>query len=261
MNRLLIIVFFGLMAAACSNSEFEKKGFQVSEIVEDEEGRQVLGLDLDSSLMDTRPREVLLTSMQAHRLTPIYKVNYNKKTKEPFTGSNSFHYTWYDHAEGNNWNSHIMPGFEAMYGYNLMNVAHYNHETEKGRNFFDNPVLIKTLYYPSFETDTLDFQPVQRKHYLVSVYDEDSNKDGFINTKDLRRFYSFDINVENKRAIVPPNYSVISSQYDPANDYMYVYAVKDANRNGQIENFEPTEIFWVFLQDPLFKGKQYPIAY
>jgi hypothetical protein len=39
MNRLLIIVFFGLMAAACSNSEFEKKGFQVSEIVEDEEGR------------------------------------------------------------------------------------------------------------------------------------------------------------------------------------------------------------------------------
>ncbi len=59
---------------------------------------------------------------------------------------------------------------------------------------------------------------------MVSVYDDDSNKDGFINVKDLRKFYYFDIEGKNKKNLIPANYSVMSSEYDSANDFMYVFA-------------------------------------
>lgn len=92
---------------------------------------------------------------------------------------------------------------------------------------------------------------------MVSVYDEDSNKDGFISVKDLRRFYYFDINGKNKKALIPKNYSVMSSEYDSANDYMYVFAKADTNKNGQMENNEPIDIFWIDLKNPENIGIQY----
>ena len=150
-----------------------------------------------------------------------------------------------------------MPGFEAIYGFNFINVSHYNNKTKKENKLFDKPVLIKTLYYPTFSNDTLNYKPVHRKYYMVSVYDEDSNKDGFINTKDLRMLYHFDIEGNNKKNLIPKNYSVLSSEYDSANDLMYVFAKADKNENGQMELNEPTDIFWIDLNNPENTGKQY----
>ncbi len=92
---------------------------------------------------------------------------------------------------------------------------------------------------------------------MVSVYDEDTNKDGFINVKDLRRFYFFDINGMNKELLIPKNYSVMSSEYDSANDLMYVFAKLDKNQNGQMESDEPTDIYWIDLTNPDNVGQQY----
>jgi hypothetical protein len=158
---------------------------------------------------------------------------------------------------GNNWNSNFMPGFEAVYGYNFVNISHYNNLTKTEELFFEKPVLIKTFYYPAFSKDTLNFEPVNRNYYMVSVYDEDSNKDGFINVKDLRRFYYFDIEGRNKRSLIPEGYSVLSSEYDSPNDFMYVFAKADKNKNGQMESEEPTSIFWIDLKSPENTGVQY----
>ena len=258
MNRLLTLIVTAITLVNCSNSGIEKKGFQVSEIVEDESGKKIFGLNIDSLQLETRPRNVLLTKNPQHRITPIYKVNYDKKTKQSFTGSNSYHTNWgYDYSDGNNWNNNFMPGFEAIYGYNFINISHFNNLTKTENIFFDNPVLIKTLYYPAFSKDTLNYLPIHRKYYMVSVYDEDSNKDGFITVKDLRRFYLFDIEGENKKALIPKNYSVMNSEYDPANDYMYIFAKKDKNNNGQMEENEPISIFWIDLKNPENNGIQY----
>lgn len=260
MNKLLICLFIiGILLSSCSeNSSIEKKGFQVSEITEDEDGKKIVGLSMDSLILETRPRNVLLTNNPAHRITPIYKVNYDKKTNKPYTGSNRFHTNWYeDYDNGNNWNYNFMPGFEAMYGYNFINISHYNNSTNIGNLFFDKPVLIKTLYYPAFSKDTLNFQPVNRDYYMVSVYDEDSNNDGFVNAKDLRKFYHFDIEGKNKRSLIPPSYSVMNSEYDEANDFMYIFARLDANLNGQMEQNEPIDIFWIDLKNPENVGVQY----
>lgn len=258
MRRTLLILTIAVSLLSCSDKKIEKKGFQVREIIEDDKGEKVVGLQIDSLQLETRPRNVLLTSKPAHRLIPIYKVNYDKKTGNPFTGSNYYHTTWeYDYAEGNNWNNNFMPGFSAVYGYNFINVSHFNNKTNTQNEFFEKPVLIKTLYYPSFSKDTLNFSPVKRNYYMVSVYDEDTNNDGYISVKDLRRFYLFDMNGEQVKPLVPKNYSVMSSEYDSANDFMYVFAKTDQNNNGQMEQEEETHIFWINLKHPDSSGLQY----
>lgn len=127
---------------------------------------------------------------------------------------------------------------------------------QKTINLFESPVLIKTLYFPSFSIDTLNYEPVKRDYYMISVYYEDTNADGLINNKDLRRFYYFDLNGLNKNLLVPDNYSVISSQYDSANDCMYVFAQLDENKNGQRDPKEEVNIFRIDLKNPKNNYKQ-----
>jgi hypothetical protein len=103
--------------------------------------------------------------------------------------------------------------------------------------------LIKTLYYPTFSKDTLNNKPVVRNYFIVSVYNDDTNKDNFINLKDLRRLYLFDINGEKQKALIPENYSVFKSEYDSDNDLMFVFAQLDNNNNGRQDEGEPIHIF------------------
>lgn len=251
---IYLTTFLGLIA--CGN-KLEQKGFAVTSTSNNEESK-VDGISKDSLIFPTRPSNILLTGNQKYRLATIYKVNFNKDSTT-FIGSNDFHYNYERIGEtnGNQWNSNYLPGLEAVYGYNLVNVSHFNIETQKQKFFFDSPVLIKTLYYPAFSKDTLNYMPVNRNYFLISVYDEDTNKDGFININDLRRFYSFDINADNKKPIVPTDYSIYKSEYDPANDLVYIFANCDKNKNGQIDELEPVNIFWVDLKNPERTGMQY----
>ncbi|MEO1513907.1 MAG: hypothetical protein AAFV95_02805 [Bacteroidota bacterium] len=255
-------IFFILLAVACfgcGESKIEEAGFSTSAQQAEQDAGPIEGFRGDTLRLQTRPRNVLLTSDPAHRLVPIYKVNFHKRTKKPFVGSNSFYssYWSYGRTDGNNWNNNFMPGFEAMYGYNFVNVSHYNNRTQQANAFFDKPVLIRTLYYPAFSKDTLNGTSITRQYYMVSAHDEDSNKDGFVNSKDLRRFYHFDLDANNKTPLVPQQYSVMSSEYDPQNDYMYVFARLDENANGQMESEEAISVFWIDLKDPSKKGMQY----
>lgn len=143
-----------------------------------------------------------------------------------------------------------MPGFDIIYGYYLLNIAHYDMKSEKLNYLFEHPVLIKTLYYPSFNQDSLNKKPINRDFYLVSVYDKDTNKDTMINRKDLRRFYLFDAGTRVKTQLVPDDYSVERSQYDPQNDVMYLFARQDVDKNGTIEEKEPLHVFWISLKAP-----------
>jgi hypothetical protein len=244
---------------SCSNGKLEEKGFQVSPISDNTEIEQSNDLVSDSLKIETRASGVLLTGHQNIRLTTIYKVNVNKKNNTTFIGGNSFHYRYeeYESIDGNRWNNNLMPGLEAVYGYNFVNISHYDIKENKQKEFFEKPVLIKTLYYPTFDKDTLNNEAVNRKYFLVSVYNDDTNKDGFINTDDLRRFYLFDINGVKQKALIPENYTVFQSEYDSANDFMFVYAQLDSNNNGEQDEREPVHIFWIDLKDPNRTGRQY----
>jgi hypothetical protein len=251
----LLTIFCGLISCG---GKLEQKGFAVASTENSEEENTTNGFSKDSLSFPTRPSDILLTGNPKYRLATIYKVNFNKDSST-FIGSNDLHYNYESIAEtnGNQWNNNYLPGLEALYGYNLVNVSHFDTETQKQKLLFEKPVLIKTLYYPTFSKDTLNYKPVSRNYYMISVYDEDTNKDGFINVNDLRRFYSFDINGESKKPIVPIEYSVYKSEYDPANDVIFIFTEFDKNQNGQIEELEPVKIFWADLKNPERTGKQY----
>jgi len=256
---LIFIICCILILSSCSKEKHYKKGFSVSPETETSEYNENDGISQDSVPLKTRPNSVLMTRYSEYRLTTIYKLNYDKKEEYYYTGSNHFYRNYSDlgHSNGNQWNYNFMPGLQAVYGYNLVNVSLKNVKTQKQKTLFEKPVLIKTLYIPSFTNDTLFNVPVKRDYYMISAYDEDTNADGFINLKDLRRFYVFNINGEEKENLIPENYSVISSEYDCANDFMYVFAQLDENKNGQRDETEKVHIFWIDLKNPRNNGRQY----
>jgi hypothetical protein len=199
--------------------------------------------------MITYPNSVLMTGMSDHRLVPIYqakKIVVQPNEKNILASSYWSDYNSYD----TEMESHFMPGIDILFGYKLLNIAHYNLKSEQFNYLFTHPVLIKTLYYPSSEPDSISKKPVYRNYYLMSVYDEDTNKDTLINRKDLRRFYHFDSSATKATRILPADQSVVRSQYDKQNDVMYLYTKQDTNKNGLIENKEPIHIFWIKLSDP-----------
>jgi hypothetical protein len=138
-----------------------------------------------------------------------------------------------------------------------VNVSHFAVDRDSSHLLFDKPVLIRTLYYPSFETDTLNFEPVLRDNMFVTAYNEDTNRDGFITTADLRRLFVFDENGESLESVVPQDHSVFKSEYDSANDRIYLFARHDENADGVVGVTEPVHIFWMSLRDPRQGGVLY----
>lgn len=250
-------LLFTFALLSCGGEKTEK-GFAVASIDTESDDKPTVGIFNDSLNFPSRPGTVLLTGNPRFRLTPIFKVNF-RKDSTTFTGGNGFHfnYEFQDEESGNNWNGNYLPGLEAIYGFNMVNISHFDAESQTQKFFFSNPVLVKTLYFPSYSKDTLNYLPIVRNYFLVSVFDEDTNKDGFINPSDLRRFYSFDINAGNKKHIVPKNYSVFKSEYDPAMDRLMVFVKLDSNSNGQVEDLEPIHIYWVDLKNPERTGRQF----
>ena len=256
---LLVGITILLFVLSCSRNKLEPKGFVVSQPEQNENDVQIDGIASDTMGFRTRPGDVILTGFNRYRLTTIYKININKRTNSTFIGSNDYYsnYSEFQDNYGNHWHYHYMPGIEAVYGYNMVNISVYDLVLRQQKEFFEKPVLIKTLYYPSFLQDTLNYKPVLRNYYMVSVYDEDSNKDGFINENDLRHFYYFDMEASSKTSLIPKEYSVVSSDYDPGNDIMLINAKHDDNQNGKAENNEEMHIFWIDLKNPLNNGMMY----
>lgn len=204
-------------------------------------------------LIASYPQEVILSGMPEHRLVSIYKSRKLEPGKKAYVRTYSSSYERQDFDTDTY--EHYMPGLDVQFGYNMLNLAYYHLPTGANHYLFPTPVLIKTLYYPSFEPDSLYKKPIRRNYFLVSVYDEDTNKDTLINRFDLRRLYHFDASCKVKTQLVPADYSVLRSEYDALNDAMFLYARKDANRNGKQEPEEPVHVFWIDLKKPE-KAKQ-----
>lgn len=201
--------------------------------------------NLSLQQISATPNSVVLTGLDAHRLVTVYKKNRQGTAASGYSRSSYY----YDDSESER-EEHFMPGIDLIYGYNLLNIAHYDLKSGTLNFLFDHPVLIKALYYPSYEQDSIDKKPIFRDYYLVSAYDADTNGDTLINKKDLRRFYHFNASAQERTQLIPDDYSVVRSQYDPKNDVMYIFARHDENKNGTIEKKEPLHIFWFNLKQP-----------
>jgi hypothetical protein len=252
-SNWMIAIFSISLLASCHSRKGEQKEEQVSvrsfapSTGKDTSLNSIQG-NVTFNQIATSPNSVIITGLPDHRLVTVYKSKDEKMTIERTSDyyNNSNDYDGNENERARN----FMPGVDILYGYNLLNIAHFDLKTEKLNFLFNHPVLIKTLYYPSFRQDSINKKPVNRNYYLVSVYDEDTNKDSLINRKDLRRFYYFDASNSASIQLVPADYSVFRSQYDSQNDIMYLFAKQDTNKNGTGDKMEPVHVFWFSLKAP-----------
>jgi hypothetical protein len=205
--------------------------------------------NVDFSQLYVSPNSVLLTGMSRFRLVTIYKIRKRTDRNLDYYEPGSYYVPYEPEPNSPKWH-YYMPGIDRIDGYNLTNIAHYDLDSSRLTYFFKRPVLVRSLYFPGVRSDTLHGQPVKRNFFLVTVYDEDTNKDTVINNRDLRRMYYYNENNTVRKQLIPKNYSVIRSNYDEQNDIMYVYARLDENKNGYHERFEPVHIFLVRLSAP-----------
>ncbi len=245
----LVVFFF----QSC-NKQHDKKMEQltVDEVeTEDEFDSLKYSLNNNSSFkqLTTSPNSVLLTGIDKIRLLTIYKVKPKSDKNIQYVEGTTYYNDYDEKDKGDNFN-YFMPGIDIINGYNMINVGHYNLETEKLSYLFQKPVLIKTLYFPGIRKDSLKGQPVKRNFFYVSVYDEDTNNDSLINKRDVRKIYHFDELNTQKTALLPKRFSAVRSTYDYKNDIYYIYSRFDANNNGTTEKTEPISIFWIQLSEP-----------
>lgn len=243
-----------LIASGCGSKHKEFKEEQIrveaeANVGSSESDTSGLKENLGLKQIASNPSTVVLTGLAQHRLITIYKAGRE--------ASGYFSRVRYGDEESTSESWHYMPGIDLISGYNLLNIAHYDMSTEKLNHLFDRNVLVNSLYYPSYDQDSLYGKPINRDYYLVSVYDKDTNKDTLLNRKDLRSMYYFNVSGSEKTRITPEDYSVVRSQYDPRNDVMYIYARYDVNRNGIIDKKEPLHIFWISLKVPAKAKKMY----
>jgi len=257
-SLLLLVVFSSFtncFLTSCSSNKKNQKEEQIIISTSETETNTAETYPLDSingevslAQIATSPHTVVLTGIPKHRLITIYKTRTEHSKPEPAFSSNKSYDEPIDPED--NQTGHFVPGIDLIYGYNLVNIAHFDLELEKINFLFDHPVLIKSLYYPSFIQDSLYKQPINRYYYLVSAYDEDTNKDTLINKKDLRKFYYFNADGTEKTLLIPADYSAVRSEYDPMNDVMYIFAQHDADKNGATDKKDPLHIFWINLKAP-----------
>lgn len=256
----ILLCFLSVVILQCSCSFNKKDHRKPISLDQTSQNREMLDTTNGMSLgkIATRPSAVLLTAHAVHRLVTVNKLIQDFGERRSYLEHNFYHQSYDDGTEvGNAWHGHFMPGIEALSGSTLLNITHYNMLTKQQNDLFEHPVLVNTLYFPASKTDTLNGAPIVRDYYLVSAYDEDTNKDSLINSFDLRRFNLFDLDGKRKTELVPLNYSVISSEYDPSNDAMFVFARLDANANGRREAEEPVHIFWFSLKTPAAAERLY----
>jgi hypothetical protein len=252
-RKLSISACLLILSFACSSKK-EAKEEQIAisnptKVLPDSLLADAVNEKLSLHQISTWPHTVVLTGLAPHRLVTVYKAGTVRYSDNSHKRYDNYGKSEYDYGT-REYQEHYMPGIDLLYGYNLLNVAHYDLTTEKLNFLFDHPVLVKSLYYPSFVQDSLYKKPINRNYFLVSVYDEDTNGDTLINKMDLRKFYHFDATCSEKIQLTPNTYSVVRSEYDPMNDVMYIFARHDADKNGRIDKKEPTHIFWISLKEP-----------
>lgn len=248
--RLLVILVYTISIVACSRDRVQEE--QISALEEPtpfnpEDTLNSVKNSLPLSAIVTYPQKVVLTGLPQHRLVSVYKQIPKEGKKNRATDWSNY----YNDRDG--WESeeyqHYMPGLDLLFGYNLLNLAHYDMKSEQLNYLFNRPVLVKSFYYPSVKPDSVgNRKPINRDYFFVSAFDEDTNNDTLINRHDLRRFYHFNASCDVKTQVIPPDYNVIRSQYDSGNDVMYIFARHDQNKNGKSEDREPVHVFWIDLK-------------
>lgn len=116
----------------------------------------------------------------------------------------------------------------------------------------DKPILIERVtYLKSFSDKT-------KKQYLVYVLEDmDSNKDGKLDTNDIRNLYISEINGTNFTKLSNDFHELIDWNVIESQNRLYFRTIEDINKNGAFDKDDKVHYQFVDLMDKEMKVVEY----
>lgn len=134
----------------------------------------------------------------------------------------------------------------------LQNLKFQKLDSDSIKSLTDKPALILTATYLKAIADRTDKQIM-----VYTMYDMDTNKDGKLDTSDIKSLYLSDISGANFTKISADFQELIDWNLIESTNRLYFRTVEDTNKNGQFDKNDLVQYSYINLLDRDWKVKNY----
>lgn len=142
-------------------------------------------------------------------------------------------------------------GDEEVTGY-LQNLKFQKIDSDSIKALTDKPALILTATYLKGIADKTNSQIL-----VYTMYDLDTNRDGKLDTSDIKALYLSDISGERFTKISANFEELIDWNLIESKNRLYYRTVEDTNKNGQFDKNDVVNYNYINLLDNNWEAKSY----
>lgn len=178
----------------------------------------------------------------SYLLHPVGEVRvYDTKSKMSYGTSSTSRLSY----AVSNYNRFEITGF-------LQNIYIQHIDSVNSKPLTDKSLVIQTATY----LNTLA-QKSKKQILLYSISDMDTNKDGKLDSNDIRSLYISDISGEKFTKITPDYQELIDWNLMEVKNRLYVRTIQDSNKNGDFDKDDAVFYYFIDLMDEEWKLNEY----
>ncbi len=130
----------------------------------------------------------------------------------------------------------------------LQNIKFQKTDSDSIRKLTDKPVLIQTATYLKSVADKTNNQVM-----VYTMVDMDTNKDGKLDTSDIKALYLSDISGERFTKISTDFQELIDWKLISSKNRLYYRTVEDTNKNGEFDKKDSVNYYYIDLSNKEWK--------
>lgn len=130
----------------------------------------------------------------------------------------------------------------------LQNIKFQKIDSDSIRKLTDKPVLIQTATYLKSVADKTNNQVM-----VYTMMDMDTNKDGKLDTSDIKALYLSDISGGNFTKISTDFQELIDWKLISSKNRLYYRTVEDTNKNGEFDKNDAVNYYYIDLSNKEWK--------
>ncbi|KAF2514289.1 CREC-EF hand family protein [Flavobacterium foetidum] len=134
----------------------------------------------------------------------------------------------------------------------LQNLKFQQIDSDSIRPLSDKPILILTATYLKTVADK-----TQNKVMVYTLTDSDTNKDGKIDTSDIKTLYLSDISGENFTKVSADLEELVDWNLIESKNRLYFRTIEDTNQNGQFDKNDVLHYNYIDLASKKWEVKPY----
>ena len=134
----------------------------------------------------------------------------------------------------------------------LQNLKFQKVDSDSIKALTDQPVLIQTATYLKSVSDKINKQIM-----VYTMCDADTNKDGKLDTSDIKALYLSKISGEKLTKISPDFQELIDWDLIESKNRLYFRTVEDTNKNGKFDSKDVVHYNYINLADKDWKVESY----